>query len=218
MAIINLFTRQQPSFLVGGNAALEFDAVFEDTLEAGVQYTQYPVEIGGQASDHGIIQNARYTITASVSNNPLSLSVTDLAFGLASNFLDEAGVLFGGFLASFLAGSNSTRAGATLEALFNLMYARTPFDVFIGEATINNMVITEIVRTKNPANEQTLEFTATLQELPSLATVISRFQPGQQFLQAGQPEQTQSTALLNKGEVRLRQATSTAVSLISGAL
>ncbi len=105
MSLITLFTKQSPKFQAG-EVSIEFDAVFEDTISAGVDYTQYPVEIGATATDHGIVLPAQYSITAAVSNNPLSVGVADLAFGFASNFVESAAFnVFGSFLSSFLAGS-----------------------------------------------------------------------------------------------------------------
>jgi len=218
MSLITLFTKQSPKFQ-SGEIAIEFDAVFEDTISAGVDYTQYPVEIGATATDHGIILPAQYTITAGVSNNPLSIGVSDLAFGLASNFVDSAAFnAFGSFLSSFLAGSNQTRAGTTLEMLFSIMYNRSPFDIDAGEVTLQNMVITNITRTKDASTEGGLIFTAELQELPLISTVITRNQPGQSVLRLGSPEQTQATATTQKGEVRLGAVVATVAALASNAL
>ncbi len=218
MAIINIFTKQNPSLGIG-DVAVEFDVVFEDTLDASVEYTQFPIEIGANATDHGIVLPARYTLSGGVSNNPLSVSLVDLALGATSNIIDS-GIFntFGAFLASFLSGSNSTRAGSTLEFLLNLMYARQPFDVDAGDVTLQNMVITNITRTKNAANEGGLEFIAEMQELPLISTVITRNQPGQSVLRAGSPEATQATALINGGQVRLETVIASTVALVSSAL
>ncbi len=206
MSIITLFTKQNVSWKFG-ETAVEFDVVFEDTISAGVEYTQYPVEVGTVATDHGIILPTFYTMTAAVSNNPLSINVTDIAIGALSNVLDSSAFnAFTPFLSSFLAGSNQTRSGSTLSMLFGLMYNREPFDVNAGDIILKNMVITNIERTKTLDNEGGLEFTAELQELITLTTSITTNQPGQSILRDGTPEQTQATSLINKGIKRAKEA------------
>lgn len=218
MAIINIFTKQKPEFNIGG-AIITFDAVFEDVIEGGVEFTQFPIEIGATATDHGVILPNRYTITAAVSNNPLDVNVLDVAAGVLSNAIDST-VLnqFNVFLASFLSGSNETRAGSTLETLFSLMYSREPFDVNAGDVTLQSMVITNITRTKTAENEGGLVFTAELQELPLLSTVITRNQPGQSVLRLGTPESTQATSDIFRGQVRLQDAANVVLSQVGLAL
>ena len=59
-------------------------------LEFAVDYTQFPIEIGANATDHGIIRPATEVMTIAVSNNPLGTSTTDFAGGFVSNFVDSA--------------------------------------------------------------------------------------------------------------------------------
>lgn len=201
MSIINIFTKKAPT-LGSGDSSISFDAVLEDTIEATVDYTQFPIEIGANATDHGIIRPITYTMRGVVSNNPLSTQLADFAGGFLSNFFNSAIVsTVAGISAGFLAGSDQTRAGSTLEFLIALMYARNPFDVDAVDFQLQNMVITSIRRTRNPTNENGLEFIAEMQELPLLATVITQNQPGVSILPSNDPAETQAAADVNKGEV-----------------
>lgn len=199
MPALNLFPKA-PSFSVGGGV-ISFDAVLEDTLEAEVVYPEFPLEIGANATDHGIIQPIKWSIRGAVSNNPVSTGLTQ-ATGLITNFFDPtAAIAIAGLTAAFLAGSNSTRSGSTLQLLLGLMFQRDPFDIDAGDIQLSNMVITNISRTKTVQNESGIEFVAELKELPLISTVITANEPGQSILPAGDPAQTQASALQEKGEV-----------------
>ena len=200
MSLINLFTNKAPTLNIGGGI-ISFDAVLEDTFEASVEYTSFPLEVGSNASDHGIIQPITWTITGLASNNPLGLEPSQIT-GFLTNFFDIPGLsAIAGLAAGFLSGSNETNAGATLQLLLGLMYLREPFDIDAVDIQLSNMVITNIARTKNPSNETGLEFTAELMELPLISTVITSNQPGQSQLRDFDPAKTQATAFVKKGEV-----------------
>lgn len=213
MSVVTLFTRKAPTM-----AGLEFDAVLEDTFESSVVFTQFPIEAGANATDHGIIQPNRWTLTGAISNNPLQLSVTDFA-GALSNFAGS-GALAGvaGLSAGFLSGSDDTRASDALSLLIEIKNARQPFDIDAGDIMLTNMVITNITRTKNPANEGALVFVAELQELPTLDTVLSQGQPKQEELTEGDPAQSQASSLLDKGEQALSNIGDSISSLVDGIL
>lgn len=200
MSLINLFTHKAPSFNIGGGV-ISFDAVLEDTLEASVEYTSFPLEIGSNASDHGIIQPIEWTITGLASNNPLGIGPSQIT-GFLTNFFDIPGLsAIAGLAAGFLSGSNETNAGATLQLLLGLMYAREPFDIDAVDIQLSNMVIANVSRTKTPSNENGLEFTAELMELPLISTVLTTNQPGQSQLRDFDAAKTQATAFVKKGEV-----------------
>ena len=213
MSVVTLFTRKAPS--IGG---IEFEAVLEDTLESSVTFTQFPIEVGANATDHGIIQPNKWTLTGVISNNPLQLSVTDFA-GALSNFAGS-GALAGvaGLSAGFLSGSDDTRASDALSLLIEIKNARQPFDIDAGDIMLTNMVITNITRTKNPANEGALVFVAELQELPTLDTVLSQGQPSQEELPVDDPAQSQAAALLDKGEQALSDIGDSISSLVDSIL
>lgn len=199
MSVISILMRKPPTF-GKGDAEITFDAVLEDVVESEVQFTQFPVEIGANATDHGIILPRLYTITAAVSNNPLSPSITDFVGGFLSNFFEDSGIgaAVAGLSSGFLAGSDQTRAGNTLNTLLALMYQRQPFAVDAGDIQLQDMVITRIYRTRNTEVESGLLFTAELMELPLIATVVN----GQGKTAPGSgPEKTQAAETVNKGEV-----------------
>lgn len=200
MSIINLFTKSAPT-LGGGESPLTFDAVLEDTLSTKIDYTQFPIEIGADASDHGIIRPMEYTLRGAVSNNVLTPGLTDFIGGGLSNFFDNGvASTIAGLSAGFLAGSNQTRAGSALTTLIGLQYQRIPFDVDAVDVQLKNMVITSITRQRDPENENALEFVAELQELPLLNTVVAQTEPNISVLNDGDPVKTMAAGSVNKGE------------------
>ncbi len=200
MALVNLFTRRSPNLKVGGGV-ISFDAVLEDIFEAEVEYTSFPLEIGANASDHGIIKPISWTITGLASNNPLGIGPSQIT-GFLTNFFDAPGLsAVAGLLAGFLSGSNDTNAGATLQLLLGLMYSREPFDVDAVDIQLPNMVITSLSRTKTAENENGLEFIAELIELPLISTVVTANQPGQTQLRDFDPAKTQAASVVRGGEV-----------------
>lgn len=214
MSLINLFTKKAPTFNVGGGV-ISFDAVVEDTLEASVTYSAFPLEIGANASDHGIIQPITWTITGLASNNPLGIDPSQTT-GFLTNFFDIPGLsAIAGLAAGFLSGSNETNAGATLQLLLGLMYLREPFDIDAVDVQLSNMVITNISRTKDASNENGLEFTAELMELPLISTVITNNLPNQSQLRDFDPSKTQSTAFIKKGEVSTTESIADTIAKVS---
>lgn len=206
MSIINLFTKQAPTL-----AGYSFDAVLEDSLDASVEWTTYPVETGVNINDHRIIQPVKWTLTGAISNNPLKVQLTDFLAGGLSNLTNNPYVATAaGLAAGFLAGSDETRASTTLEFLINLMVAGDPFDIDAGDIQLKNMVISRIGRTKNPENEQGLVFVAELQELITLDRIPVSGQPSQAILRDGDPAKSGVAAVVKKGRQVVKEA-STAV-------
>lgn len=202
MSIINLFTKQAPTL-----AGYSFDAVLEDSLEASVEWTSYPVETGVNVNDHRIIQPVKWTLTGAVSNNPLQVQITDFLTGGLSNLTNNPYVAtVAGLAAGFLSGSDETRSSTTLEFLINLMVAGEPFDIDAGDIQLQNMVIGRIGRTKNPENEQGLIFVADLQELITLDRIPQSGQPSQTMLRDGDPAKSGVSSLIRKGRVLVKEA------------
>ena len=201
MALTSIFAKSAPR-IGKGDEWVTFDAVVEDALEFTVDYTQFPIEIGADASDHGIIRPATQVMTVSVSNNPLSLGLVSSATGFVSNFVDSAlGATVAGLSAGFLDNSGEPRAKSVLEFFVALMYSRSPFDVDSVDKQMTNMVITKLRRTRNAENESGLDLIIEMQELPLLSTTISANQPNVSELNDGDPSQSQATADRNKGEI-----------------
>lgn len=202
MSIINLFTKQAPTL-----AGYSFDAVLEDSLEASVEWTSYPVETGVNVNDHRIIQPVKWTLTGAVSNNPLQVQITDFLSGGLSNLTNNPYVAtVAGLAAGFLSGSNETRSSTTLEFIINLMVTGEPFDIDAGDIQLQNMVIGRIGRTKNPENEQGLIFVADLQELITLDRIPQSGQPSQTMLRDGDPAKSGVSSLIRKGRVLAKEA------------
>lgn len=150
---------------------ISFDAVLEDTLEASVTLSDYPIEVGSISNDHRIKNPTKWIMTGAISNNPLSVSVTDFT-GLLSEVSDSSGVLSAtaGYMAGWLKGDEETRNSEALRTLLTLMYEGDPFTVDAGDITLENMVIESIRRTKDASNENGLIFVATLREWLQIET------------------------------------------------
>ena len=202
MSIINIFTRQAPTI-----AGYAFDAVLEDTFEANITVTSYPVESGVRISDHRILQPFKWTLTGAVSNNPLKVQPTDFAAGLLSNLTDNPLVAtVAGLSAGWLAGSDETRSSTTLQFLLTLMQSGDPFDIDAGDILLKNMVITRLSRTKEPRNENGLEFVAELQELIILDRIQRDDAPSQDQLREGDPAESAVSRAVNRGQAIAKQA------------
>jgi hypothetical protein len=180
MSLITLLTKKAPKLGGGssGTEVIEFDASFEEELDASVEVTTYPIESGANPADSIIVLPKKYRIIGGVSDNPLSPSLTDFAGGALSNFTDgtvAGGVIAGaaGVSAGLLGGPDGDRSTAALTKLLNLMYNRKPFSLAADDINLTNMIITNIRRTRDPANEGGLIFEASLQEMATLDTVLS---------------------------------------------
>lgn len=207
MSIINVFTKQAPTL-----AGYSFDAVLEDSLDASVEWTTYPVESGVNVNDHRIIQPIKWSLTGAISNNPLQTQITDFLGGALSNLTNNPYVAtIAGLSAGFLAGSNETRASSTLLFLIDLMVSGDPFDVDAGDIQLKNMVISRIGRVKDPSNEQGLVFVADLQELITIDRLATLGQPRQSQLRDGDVAKSGLAGVVQKGQQLTKDAT-TAVS------
>lgn len=198
MSIISLFTRQSPQI-----AGYQFDAVLEDSFEASVELTRYPVESGLQVADHAIIQPLKYYMIGSISNNPLKiLSLTGMLAGGLSNLAGNNPYVaaVAGMSAGFLSGSQSTRASSALEFLLELMVARLPFDVDAVDIQLKDMVLTRLYRDRDPENEGGLIFVAEMHELVQLERLTDKTQPSQDELADGDPAKSGAAADTNSGE------------------
>jgi hypothetical protein len=202
MSIINIFTKQAPTI-----AGYSFDAVLEDSFEASVEWTTYPVETGVNVNDHRIIKPVTWTLMGAVSNNPLKVQLTDFLAGGLSNITNNPYVAaVAGLAAGFLAGSDETRASTTLEFLIDLMVAGEPFDIDAGDIQLQNMVISRIGRTKDATNETGLIFVCDMQELITLDRLVTLGQPSQNQLNDDDPSKSSLSSVIKKGQQTLKEA------------
>lgn len=202
MSIINIFTKQAPTI-----AGYAFDAVLEDSLDASVEWTSYPVESGVNVNDHRIIQPIKWTLTGAVSNNPLQIQLTDFLGGALSNLTSNPLVsTVAGLSAGFLAGSNETRSSSTLEFLLSLMVSGAPFGIDAGDIQLKHMAITRIGRVRDPSNETGLVFVAELQEIITLDRIPKSGQPRQSQLRDGDPAKSGAAGVVQKGQQFVKEA------------
>lgn len=202
MSLIQVFTRQAPTI-----AGYAFDAVLEDTFEANVTVTSFPIESGVRISDHRILNPFKWTMTGAITNNPLRNQLTDFLGGGLSNLTDNPIVAtIAGLSAGWLAGGDETRASTTLQFLITLMQAGDPFDIDAGDILLKNMVITRLSRTKEPRNENGLEFVVELQEMIELDRIQRAGEPSQAQLRDGDPSKSAIARVVNRGQAIAKEA------------
>lgn len=214
MSLIQIFTREAPTI-----AGYTFDAVLEDTLELTVAVTSYPIESGVKISDHRILQPRKWTLTGAISNNPLKVQLTDFLGGAISNLTDNPLVAsVAGLSAGFLAGGDETRASSALQFLIDLMTNGDPFIINAGDIVLENMVITRLSRTKEPRNENGLEFIAELQEMITLDRIQQDTEPSQQQLREGDPTESALSRVMKRGQAIAKEANEAVTSAVNSVL
>lgn len=214
MSIVNIFTRQAPTI-----AGYAFDAVLEDTFEASVSITTFPIESGVRVSDHRIFNPFKWTMTGAISNNPVKVQLTDFLGGALSNLTDNPVVsTVAGLSAGFLAGSDETRASTTLDFLVWLMSSYDPFDIDAGDILLKNMAITRLSRTKEPRNEGGLEFVVEMQEVIELHRLAAGDERWSYQLRKDDPSQSALTKAVNKGQMIAREASASVSNAVNGIL
>lgn len=215
-----IFPKKSPTV-----AGFQFDAVIEDTFEASIELTRYPIESGVQVNDHRIINPQKYYITGAIGSKPIKplisaeTTLSDLAgigIGALSNLMrnNPYVAIIAGLSSGFLAGSTESRASAALDNFMQLMRAGLPFDVDAVDLQLRNMVITKISRTRDPENEEGLILVMEIQELITLSRINEEggINPTSDQLNEGDPSQTSCTREANRGEQIPRGEVSTATS------
>lgn len=201
-----LFPNKSPKF-----NGYEFDATLEDSFEASIELTKYPVESGVKVNDHRIINPMKYYITGAIGSKPLRPLITgvtdftalrDVAIGAATNVLRKNPyvALAAGLTTGFLSSSQETRASASLKLLLDLMVSGLPFDVDAVDIQLKNMVITKVSRAKTPEDETGLIVVVELQELIMLQRLATLNQPRPDQLPANDPSQTGAAGNVNRGQ------------------
>ncbi|CAM0045306.1 tail fiber protein [Vibrio phage K443] len=215
MALLSLLTKKPPT-LGYGEMTLTFDAVIEDTLEASVELSDYPIEVGSISNDHRIKLPVRWTITGAISNNPLTVAVTDFT-GLLTEVSDSSGVLSAtaGLMAGWLSGDDATRNSEALNALLTLMYEGDPFLVDAGDVQLQNMVIESIRRTKDASNESGLIFVAELREWQEIQS-YQEVDQGQTKAATGTETASASSNFIERGQQSIKDAGDSINSTVNG--
>lgn len=214
MSLIQVFTRQAPTI-----AGYSFDAVLQDTLDVTVTVTSYPIESGVRISQHRILNPFKWTMTGAITNNPLKTQLTDFLGGAISNLTDNPLVAtVAGLSAGWLAGGDETRASSTLQFLITLMQAGDPFDIDAGDIVLKNMVITRLSRTKEPVNENGLEFVAELQEMITLDRIAQSLEPTTEQLREGDPSESALSRAIKRGQAIAKEANEAVTSAVNDVL
>ena len=154
-----------------------------------------------------------------ISNNPVKAQLTDFLGGALSNLTDNPFVAtVAGLSAGWLAGSDETRASTTLDFLIWLMSEYEPFDIQTGEILLKNMAITRLSRTKEPRNENGLEFVVELQEVIELDRLAGSDERWAYQLREGDPSQSALARAVQKGQVIAKEAADSVSKAVNGIL
>lgn len=148
--------------------ALEIDAVPRRTHEFTSTVTSHPVESGLKISDTIIFNNKKLTLDGMISNTPIGIfqSLGGL-FGAAistTNIGAAVGVVAGNTIVSLLQ-DEGDRVQNALKFLTELYEDGIPFTVVTKLRTYNDVVLTNLQLNETPETSNTLNFTATFEEI-----------------------------------------------------
>jgi hypothetical protein len=175
------------SFLNTIKGDIAFDAVIAEDISASSTLTSNPIETGAEINDHIFLNPKTYTITAGVSNTPLS------------------GIIPGLFQADGVFGpSGSGRRASAWSVMNELHEAGERFTVQAGLETIPNLVINSISAPNEARLAGSLIFTANLVQVRIVDTEESQL-PKEQLEPGATTEQ--GTSNVPKGKVNKKEAT-----------
>lgn len=146
-------TDTQPVAIIRSMDGLVFDAVFEETHESELEVTDNPVETGVVVSDHAFMKPLKLTISAGVTDTPLSVATGD-------PFASDAG-----------------RSKKAYDLLLRLQRAAEPFDVQTGLKLYKNMVVTGLRTAQDKDTANVLVFQADLREVLIVTTQTVKYPP-----------------------------------------
>lgn len=181
MSLISIFANK-PALTFEGlsgdfqNAAYHFDAIARFNTDLSATYTSYPIEFGADLQDSAYNNPNKMTIfgyTGSRSlrisdfNNLPEVAASDLS-GVIGNqgsaLANVLGGIAGGAAASYLAGTDKTRAAATMNFLVSLKERFETFTVQTGLIILPGMKIDRLTTVTDRGNETGLEFICELSQ------------------------------------------------------
>lgn len=160
--------QSQPVAILRNLGGLSFDAVFEETHEATLVVTDNPVETGVVVSDHAYMSPLKLTVSAGVSDTPLSIWDTTGGDGADYFAYAEGEDPFA---------SDTSRSKKAFELLTELQKAAEPFSVQTGLKLYENMVCTTIRTSQDKDTSNVLVFTAELREVIIVSTQTVTYPP-----------------------------------------
>lgn len=160
MAFENLLIRAQRS-IRGENIEVQLDGVIVERFSNPVTPTSNPIENGAIISDHAIIEPRIYSMDAVITDTPLgAASIGQVVDNVTNLFGDSTG-------------SGVTRSQQAYASLVDLERQREPISVVTGLNTLDNMLITNIMPTRDKDTSNALFFTMELQEVLIVETQIT---------------------------------------------
>lgn len=156
MAFENLFIRTKKS--IGG---IQLDAVLSESHTNTVRLTKNPVEVGTDITDNAIIDPAKLSIVATVTDSPLGLA----SLGRIVDFVTG---LFGTSTSS-----NLTRSNAAFNALIQLQNEREPISIQTKLKLYENMIITNVSTQQDKDTSRIVELFISLEKLNIVNTEVT---------------------------------------------
>lgn len=148
MALATLIYRKEP----GKIGELELDLTISENHEFNTKVTDYPIEKGGNVSDHIINDPVRLSVVGFVTNTPIKV------FGREESFRE--------FGLKFIA----NRVQESFTLLTDMREVKEPFTVVTGLKVYRNMFFKSLIFPRNRGTGDTLRFTALLKRLRKAAT------------------------------------------------
>lgn len=169
------------------------DVVLQEEHIDDLEVTQHPVQQGASISDHAFKRPAKCVIRCAWSDSP---PVSGLVGGVVAGTVGAAQNA-----RAAVSGTSVNTPGAVYEKLLALQAAREPFDVWTGKRRYANMLLQSISVRTDPATENILDVTATLQEVIIVSTsVVSLATSG-----SAPADAAVTSGSADKGTVQLKQ-------------
>lgn len=185
----------------GGLSTVLLDAVPQETHSGSAQVTQHPVERGAAITDHVRADPETLTISAVVSDHPLrntDLSVEQQSIAAVQGI--GAAAIGGGYVEG--------RAARTYAQLLSLKDVGALCSVTTSVRHYEDMVLTDLQRTREAAGGTSLRFSATFRRVRLVESQIVQMSTG------GKREAPKTTG----GQQPMRPADATTEDLAQGRL
>lgn len=134
--------------------AIELDIIITEGAQSTVRLTSNPVENGANSNDHIIFEPMTFTVEGMISDT------TTKTFGQ----LGQIGRIVT---------KTESKSKEAWEDLLNLQMRRTPFTLFQGLKSYENVIILTLEESQDKDTSNALFFTATLKELIFVGTQVN---------------------------------------------
>ncbi|CAM0105924.1 tail fiber protein [Vibrio phage 209E38-1] len=193
--ISTIFSKSDPA--IGG---VTFDCIFNETMEASYESTDYSVESGAVYQDHIRKLPKMISMRVAVSDTPFAGPLGSLlatGAGYVGSKLPPLVTGIAGTTASLFNASNSaatpdTRSAAAWQAMLDAADKMDVFEVVTTKGIYQNYHIKKIYYECNPDNENSIEIIIDMKEVRTFQSNIESGQPSKIQLRAGSSESIQA--------------------------